>query len=424
MSAPAPDSAARPAFPIGFREFVGLIAALMAINALGIDSMLPALPEMGRALGIAHENDRQWIIAAYMLGFGSCQLFYGPMIDRYGRKPVLVLSVSFYALTCFAAAFAYDFHTIIAARLLQGVAAAATRVLAVSIVRDRYSGRQMARVMSLTFIVFLAVPILAPSLGQIIMLVAPWEAIFVALGGFGIFLVLWAGLRLPETLHPEDRRPISPAALLAGVTKTLTTRTSIGYTLAGTMMFGGLIGYINSVQQIFADTFHAPGIFTTAFAACAGLMGVASFLNSRIVEQLGSRLVSHSALLGFIAVCGVHALFAVNGVESIWSFCLFQALSMGLFALAASNFNAMAMEPVGHIAGTAASVQGTISTVGGALVGLAIGQQFDGTTAPVAVGMFMVGLLALGFVLITERGRLFRAQHATSSATAVGAAIH
>ena len=178
----------------------------MAINALGIDAMLPALPAMGRALGIAHENDRQWIIAAYMFGFGSCQLIYGPLIDRYGRKPVLMLSVSFYALTCIAAAFAYDFHTIIAARLLQGVAAAATRVLAVSIVRDRYSGRQMARVMSLTFIVFLAVPILAPSLGQLIMLVAPWEAIFVALGGFGMFVVLWAGLRLPETLHPEDRR--------------------------------------------------------------------------------------------------------------------------------------------------------------------------------------------------------------------------
>jgi DHA1 family bicyclomycin/chloramphenicol resistance-like MFS transporter len=419
MSAPAPDPAARPAFNMGFREFVGFVAALMAINALGIDSMLPALPAMGKALGIAHENDRQWIIAAYMFGFGGCQLIYGPLIDRFGRKPILMLSLGFYALTCIAAAFAYDFHTIIAARLLQGVAAAATRVLAVSIVRDRYSGRQMARVMSLTFIVFLAVPILAPSLGQLVMLAAPWEAIFVALAAFGLVVVLWAALRLPETLHPEDRHPISVASIAAGVAMTVRTRTSIGYTMAATMLFGGLIGYINSVQQIFADTFHAPGIFTIAFALCAGLMGVASFLNSRIVERLGSRLVSHSALLGFIAISGVHALFAIGGVESIWSFCLFQALSMGMFALAASNFNAMAMEPVGHIAGTAASVQGTISTVGGALVGLIIGQQFDGTTAPVAIGMFAVGVLALGFVLVTERGQLFHARHAATAAATV-----
>jgi DHA1 family bicyclomycin/chloramphenicol resistance-like MFS transporter len=416
MSAPAPDPAARPAFNMGFREFVGLIAALMAINALGIDSMLPALPAMGKALGIAHENDRQWIIAAYMLGFGSCQLIYGPLIDRYGRKPVLMLSLSFYAVTCVAAAFAYDFHTILAARLLQGVAAAASRVLAVSIVRDQYSGRQMARVMSLTFIVFLAVPILAPSLGQLVMLVAPWEAIFLALAVFGMAVVLWAGLRLPETLHPEDRHPISLASIAAGVALTVRTRTSIGYALAGTMLFGGLIGYINSVQQIFADTFHQPRIFTIAFALCAGLMGVASFLNSRIVERLGSRLVSHTALVGFIGIGAVHALVAVNGFETIWSFCFFQALAMGAFSLAASNFNAMAMEPVGHIAGTAASVQGTISTVGGALVGLVIGQQFDGTTAPVAIGMFVVGLLALGFVLITERGHLFRARHVAAPA--------
>ena len=412
MHAPVSTPEAKPDFAIGFREFVGIVAALMAINALGIDSMLPALPAMGAALGIAEENQRQWIIAAFVLGFGSSQLFYGPLVDRYGRKPVLVIALSFFALASVAATFAYDFHTIVIARVLQGVAAAASRVLSVSIVRDRYAGRQMARVMSLSFMVFLAVPILAPSIGQLIMLFAPWQGIFYGLGAFALTVVLWAGLRLPETLHPEDRRPISPQTILSAARIVIGTRTSIGYTIAATLLFGGLMGFINSVQQIFADAFHEPRIFTVAFAGCAGFMALSSLLNSRIVERFGTRRISHTALLIFVGITGMHALVAGSGYETIWSFCAFQALTMGAFGLAASNFNSMAMEQVGHIAGTAASVQGSISTIGGALIGIVIGQQFDGTTAPVAIGLFTLGILSIGAVLITERGRLFRAQHA------------
>ncbi len=410
MHAPVRTSAT-PAFGIGFREFVGIVAALMAINALGIDSMLPALPAMGHALGIVEDNQRQWIIAAFVFGFGSSQLIYGPLVDRYGRKPILIVSLSLFALTSFAATFAYDFETIVVARALQGVAAAGSRVLAVSIVRDRYSGRQMARVMSLSFIVFLAVPILAPSLGQLILFVAPWPYIFYALGAFALTVLVWAGIRLPETLHPEDRRPISFDAIRTAAAMTLKSRVSIGYTLAATCMFGGLMGFINSVQQIFADSFHQPQVFAFAFAGCAGFMALASFLNSRIVERLGTRMVSHAALLAFITITGVHALIAGLGYESIWSFCAFQALTMGAFGLAAPNFNSMAMEPVGHIAGTAASVQGTISTIGGALIGIIIGQAYNGTTAPVAIGLFLLGLTSLGLVLLVERGHLFVAKH-------------
>ena len=413
MHAPTSPAATRPAQPsLGFREFVGIVASLMAINALGIDTMLPALPAMGQALHIAEENSRQWIIAAYVFGFGAAQLAYGPLMDRYGRKPILFASLTFFALASFACTFAVDFHTIIAARILQGVAAAAARVLSVSIVRDRYSGREMARVMSLSFVIFLAVPILAPSIGQVVMLVFPWQGIFYALAAYAIIIVVWAWARLPETLHPEDRRAISAGTILSGLSLTLRSRASIGYTVAVTLMFGGLMGFINSVQQIFADTFHRPAIFTIAFAGCAGFMGVSSFLNSRIVERLGTRLVSHSALLAFVTVTGIHAVIALSGLETMWTFIVMQALTMGAFGLAASNFGAMAMEPVGHIAGTAASVQGTISTIGGALVGIVIGQQFDGTTAPVATGFFLLSLAALATVLWVEKGRLFRPQHA------------
>ena len=410
-TAPAPRAAPGPHSGIGFREFVGLVAALMAINALGIDSMLPALPEIGRALGIAGENRRQWIIAAYMLGFGGAQLVYGPLADRYGRKPVLMVSMMLFALMSIVAGFADSFETMIAARFLEGCAAASSRVLSVSIVRDCYSGRQMARVMSLSYIMFLAVPIVAPSLGQLIMLLAPWQGIFMFLATFGGSVAIWAALRLPETLRAEDRHPISIPALAAAVKLALTNRYSLGYTLASTCLFGSLLGFINSVQQIFTDIFHEPRLFPLIFAAIASMMGVASFTNSRIVERLGTRRVSHTALIGFIAIAAIRLAVSASGHETIWSFAILQAAMMGCFGLAGSNFGSMSMEPLGHIAGTGSSLQGFISTVGGALLGIAIGQSFDGTTVPVTLGFLLLGLSALVIVLVTERGKLFRAHH-------------
>ena len=396
---------------VGFREFVGLVAALMAVNALGIDSMLPALPEIGRALGIAGENQRQWIIAAYMFGFGGAQLVYGPLADRHGRKPVLLVSMVLFTGTSVIAGFADSFATMIVARVLQGCAAASTRVLAVSIVRDCYSGRQMARVMSLSFIVFLAVPVVAPSLGQLIMLFTPWQGIFLFLALFGGSVAIWATLRLPETLHPGDRQPVSIATLAAAVKLAVTNRYSLGYTLASTCLFGSLLGFINSVQQIFTDIFHEARLFPAIFAGAASMMGVASFANSRIVGRLGTRLVSHTALLGFIAIAAARLAIAASGHETIWSFSILQAAMMGCFGLAGSNFGSMSMEPLGHIAGTGSSLQGFTSTLGGALLGIVIGQAFDGTTVPVTLGFLLLGLAALGIVLVTERGRLFRAHH-------------
>jgi DHA1 family bicyclomycin/chloramphenicol resistance-like MFS transporter len=395
---------------IGFREFVTLVAALMAVNALGIDSMLPALPEIGHAIGITDENKRQWIIAGYMFGFGVAQLFYGPLADRHGRKPILLLSMGIFVVMSLIAGFATSFGTMVAARVLQGAAAASSRVLSISIVRDCYAGRQMARVMSLTFIVFLAVPILAPSLGQIILQFAPWQGIFVFLALFAGCVAVWALLRLPETLHPEDRHPVSVTAIWSAAKLTLGNRYSLGYTLASTVLFGSLLGFINSVQQIFADIFRAPNLFPVAFACMAGTMAMASFLNSRIVERLGTRRVSHTALIGFIAVAAIRLGVAGSGHENIWTFSILQALMMGCFGLAGSNFGSMAMEPLGHVAGTGSSIQGFISTVGGALIGIVIGQSFNGTTVPVTLGFLCAGLLAMTSILVTERGKLFRPQ--------------
>ena len=409
MTAPAPAS---PAFKgPGFPEFVALIAMMMALNALAIDSMLPALPAIGDALGVVEENSRQWVITAYLLGFGVAQIIYGPLADRYGRKPVLMVGLSLYVLFSVLAAFAPTFDLLIAARVGTGLGAAALRVLAVSIVRDRYSGRTMARVMSLSFLVFLGVPILAPTLGQLVLTVAPWPWVFGVLALAGGAFMLWAAIRLPETLHPEDRMPIQVARITAAFREAVTNRQSIGYTLAMTAITGALFGFINSSQQIFFDVFEAPGLFTTVFALVAGGIAVASLLNARLVEKLGSRLISHSALLGFIAMAAIHSAVALSGHETIWTFAVLQGLTMFCFGLIAGNFGSMAMEPMGHIAGTASSAQGFISTTVGSTLGFLIGQQFNGSVAPMALGMTTMGLAALGFVLIAERGRLFRSRH-------------
>ena len=394
----------------GFPEFVCLIAMFMALNALAIDSMLPALPNIGDALGVVTDNSRQWVITAYLLGFGGAQIVYGPLADRYGRKPVLIGGLLIYVVFAVACAFAPTFELLIAARVATGVGAAATRVLAVSIVRDRYSGRTMARVMSLSFLVFLGVPILAPTVGQLIMTVAPWRWIFGVLAVVGGAVLLWAMIRLPETLHPDDRLPINAKRIAGAFREAVTNRLSIGYTLAMTCITGALFGFINSSQQIFYDVFKAPELFTTVFAAIAGGIAVASLLNSRLVEKLGSRLISHTALLGFIAMGVIHSAINLSGHESIWTFAVLQALTMFCFGFIAGNFGAMAMEPMGHIAGTASSAQGFISTILGSLMGFAIGQSFNGSATPMTLGFTAMGILALIFVLIAERGRLFKAR--------------
>ena len=412
---------APPRHGMRFPAFVTLIAALMAANALAIDSMLPALPAMGEALGISTPNGEQWIITAYLLGFGGAQLFYGPLSDSLGRRPLLLAGLALYVAASLGAALSSSLEVMLLMRVLQGVGAAATRVLAVAIVRDCYAGRQMARVMSLAMIVFLAVPVLAPSIGQLILILAPWRWIFGVLCVFGVAVLAWAALRLPETLRPEDRAPVSPRRVWDGARQTLTNRASVGYTLALTLTMGGLFGFINSAQQVFAVVFRAEHLFPAVFAAIAGCMAVAALLNARIVGRLGARRVSQWALAGYILFSLLHLGAALAGWETIWSFGVFQALSMFCFGLMGPNFGSLAMESLGHVAGTASSVQGFFSMVFGASLGFAVGQSFAGTTVPVALGFGGYGLLALAVVAVTERGRLWRAEPAPAGARGAAA---
>ncbi len=400
-----PDQSARAR--LGMRESVALMAALMALNALAIDMMLPALPAIAHGLGVSHPNDQQYVIIAYTIGFGAGQMVWGPLADRFGRRPLLVVGLSLYALLAIGCAVAPTFALLLTGRAAMGAAAAATRVLVTAMVRDMFEGEAMARVMSLVFMVFMVVPVLAPSIGQAVLTVAPWQAIFGLLAGYAVVVLGWSLVRLPETLHPEDRRSLRPGAILEATRIVFTDRLAVGYTLASTALFGGLMAYIASIQQIVADAFHQPTRVPLVFAACAAPMAGAAFANSRIVGRFGLRRVGHAGLAAFLLVSAIHWGAAQSGSESLFLFVTLQGLAMIAFAFCSSNFSTLAMTNMEAIAGTASSVLGVTSSVGGALIGLAIGQAFDGTAVPFLLGMLLCGLGALAVVVMTERGRLF-----------------
>ena len=401
--------AQRAAPAIGFAEFVVLAAALMATQAIAIDAMLPAFPQIVRVLHVEKENHGQWIIMVYMAGMGVGQLLWGVFSDRFGRRNVILGGTGMYVIAALVCGFSHSFETLLMWRFIHGVAAASVTVVR-SVVRDLYSGRHMARVMSLTFMVFLMVPILAPTLGQLILLAATWRYIFFAAGAFALTVLIWAALRLPETLHPEYRMTLDPAHIWSAAKFVLGNRISMCYTLCMGLMFGALMSYVAMVPQIFAEVFHRSNLMPSMFALCAAFMGIASFLNSRIVVRVGMRRISQVGLLTYLVVTLAHMLVALWGFERLWTFVLLQGITMACFSLSVSNFGAMAMEPVGHVAGLGASVQGFVSSFGGALVGALIGRQFNGTTVPLAAGAFVCGGASLALVLMAEKGRLFRGQ--------------
>ncbi|MBT1154141.1 multidrug effflux MFS transporter [Aminobacter anthyllidis] len=392
-------------------EFIALAAALMAVNALAVDIMLPALQQIGAALNVESENHRQYVITAYFAGLALALLAYGPISDRFGRRKPLLFGLGIYVLAAFAAAFAPSFETLLALRFVQGIGAASTRVIAVSVVRDRFGGRQMAEIMSLIFMVFMIVPVVAPAMGQIVMLFSEWHMIFIVMAVSALAITLWAAIRLPETMHPEDRRPLSILSIAKGFRTVLTTRMSLWYTLASMTIFGALFGFINSAQQVYVGLYGLGVWFPLVFAAIAGMMSVSSFLNSRLVGKLGMRKLSHGALIGFLLVSAIWLIWSLTGPVPFPAFIVLFALAMFQFGWIGSNFNSIAMEPLGHIAGTASSVQGFMQTLGGGLIGAAIGQSFDGTTVPLAVGFCGVAAIGLVMVLIAEKGKLFRGQH-------------
>lgn len=388
-----------------FGEFVALMALMMGLTALAVDIMLPALGAIGEALAVEQDNDRQLIITFYLSGFALGQIFFGPISDRVGRKAPLIIGLVIFALADIAAIFAPDAGTLFLARAVQGFGAAAPRVIALAIIRDRYAGREMARVMSFVMMVFITIPIVAPLIGQAVMQFVFWRGLFGVLLAVSIVTLFWTGWRLPETGKGAMREPVT-LGRAAGML--LRSRQTVGYAIGFGFFFGILMSYIATSEQIFTGVYQLGAAFPLVFAAIASVMILASFLNSRLVVRFGMRRVSHLALLALIAVCGMMALAGFPTRPPLILFCLFVAAVFFCFGLVGPNFNALAMEPMGKIAGTASSFIGFYTTAAGTALGWLIGQQFDGTVRPLTVGLTLLAASALVTVLITERFELAR----------------
>ncbi len=395
-----------PGTPLGQREFVGMMAAIMAVNALAIDTMLPALPAMARTLHVANANDQQYVISFYFIGLGIGSLLHGPLADRYGRRRVILCSLAGYILASLIVGLSGSWLMLLAMRLTHGLFGAAMGVVTTAIVRDRTSGDQMARLMSMIFLIFMIVPMIAPTVGQAVLLVASWRWIFLMLVALASAMALWVWLRLPETLDPADVAPIRPLPLLRTWASIATHRQAAAYMLASSIAVGANFGFLNCSQQIFSDAFGRADIFTIAFASVAATMAIANFSNSKVVLRFGARRVSQAALLCFIAISVLQWL-AVGAEESMGVFLVLIALNMSMVGFMGANFSSIAMEPFGHVAGAAASFQNSVRTLLSAGVGAIIGQAFDGSTAPLAKGYLICGLLALAIILWGEKGRLF-----------------
>jgi len=415
MSVLSVGSSERPAREPSFAEFVVIIAFMMALGSMSIDNLLPAFGHIQHDFGLATANEVQLILSVYMAGFAVMQLFYGPASDVIGRRPTLMIGLVIFSIGSVIALFAPTFEVMLLGRLVQGMGAAATRILSVAIVRDRYEGREMARVMSFTMMIFIIVPVFAPAIGSLFLLFGSWHAIFVSMLVMAIGVAVWFGRRMPETLHPEYRMPLSFARIGNGMKRCLQERATVGYSTAIGLMFGGLMAYISSSQQIFETEVYALGsLFPLVFGLIAAVMGIASFVNIRLVRRLGMRRISHAGVCGHVAVSlGLVILaYSYDGKPPLILFALGLAACQFLFSLTMPNFNTMAMEPLGEIAGTASSMIGFYTTIMGTIVGTVIGQAFNGTVLPLSVGFLVTGVLSLAIVIWTERGRLFAPHHA------------
>ncbi|HMP46739.1 MAG TPA: Bcr/CflA family efflux MFS transporter [Sphingopyxis sp.] len=379
---------------------------VMALNALAIDAMLPALPAIGEGLGVAVANDRQYVISAYLLGTGVGALLYGPLADRFGRKGVLVPALLAYTVFAIGCGLATSFAMLLALRFVHGLVSAALGVVVVAVIRDLFVGDAMAKRLSLIFLVFMIVPIIAPAIGAGVAAVAGWRAIFIVLAAMGLLMLLWLR-RLPETLDPADVRRLDWRTMVAGWATVTRHRRAAGYMIASGVMQGALFGYLNSSEQIIGEVFSARPLFPLVFACVAVGIAIANLSNAAIVERFGARRVSQTAVFAFIATAVAQIAAALSGAETLVMFTLLMMVNIGLIGFIGSNFGSIAMEDFGHMAGIASSYQSFAKTLVAAAAGAFIGQLYDGTTLPLAYAFVACALAGLLLVLWAERGRLF-----------------
>ncbi len=379
-----------------FVEFVTLMALYVALMAMSIDMVLPSLFLMGKEFEIADQNQMQYVIGVLFFGFTFGQIIYGPLADSFGRKPTVYLGLIIFAVGNVFSIAAQDYSMMLLGRFLQGFGAAAPRIVSIAIIRDLYKGRDMARVMSFIMTIFIIIPVVAPSIGQALLLVVSWRFLFGIFLAAAIIATIWTFLRLPETLKKQDIRPFNLPTICKDLLLVLGNKFSLGYTICAGLVFGALIGYLSSSRQIFQDYFLVGELFPIYFGISALSIGASSILNSMIVRKYGMKLICHYALILMMAMSV--ALIAVSILQNhqvlLWQFMIFALVTFFALGMLFGNLNALAMEPMGHVAGVAAAVTGCLSSGISAIIGTMIGQSYNNTLTPIFCGFLFLSSAA------------------------------
>jgi MFS transporter, DHA1 family, multidrug resistance protein len=390
---------------ISFREFVTLMAFMISLTALSIDTVLPVLSKAGLDLGLTDLNQSQYIIGFLLLGLTFGQLVYGPVADSFGRKRSVYIGLIIFIIGSFISYAANSFEWMLVGRFLQGFGAAAPRVSSVAIVRDLFTGREMARVLSFIMAVFIFVPVVAPALGELIQVFSHWRMIFAVFILMALIITLWMYLRLPETLKPEHRHPFSFAEVYSSLIRVITNWQTLGHTLSAGFVFGCLIGYLNCAPQVYQDYYSTGHLFVLYFSFSALSVGISSLVNSAIVRRFGMHRISLISLIAMVVLASIFLPFTIIYPTDmpLWAFLLFSMACFFCLGLLFGNLNAMAMEPMAHRAGVASSVIGALTSAISVLVGTVIGQLYDLTLVPLVTGFLVAGLTALFIELILLR---------------------
>jgi DHA1 family bicyclomycin/chloramphenicol resistance-like MFS transporter len=388
-------------------EFILLVALLNAMVAMSIDTMLPAVGTIASELGASDPNSRQFIITIFFAGMTVGTLIYGPWSDSLGRKPAIAVGLGFYALGSLICLFSTSFSMMLAGRFIQGFGASSPRIVSIAMVRDGQGGAAMARVMSFVMMVFMLVPMLAPSIGQLVLFVASWRVIFLGFVAIGVIAGLWLWLRQEETLPRERRSPLSVSALLQAAGEVLRHPVAMGYTLAVGAIFGSFIVFLGTSQQIFAEQYGQGAYFALWFALFAGGMALSMLVNARLVMRYGMRRISKLALRAFLVLSLLFLAlsFAYGGHPPLPLLAVVLFVTFFCNGLLFGNFNAIAMEPMGRIAGMAAAISGALSSLIAIVTGGLIGQFYDGTVIPLVGGFTGLGLISFALSEWAERRR-------------------
>ena len=389
-----------------FLEFIALMATMISLVAMSIDAMLPALSEIGQDLGVQRANNVQLIISLFILGVAVGQLVYGPLSDSIGRKPAVYAGFTLFLIGCLLSLFATNFKMMLAGRIIQGAGLAGPRIVTMAIIRDRYEGRAMAQVMSFIMAVFIVVPAIAPAFGQGVLLLAGWRAIFGVFLAAAFIVLLWFAVRQPETLVPADRLRFTMKKASLVLREIYATRAALGFTIAAGFIFGAFQGYLNCAQQIFQILYQRGEWSPLYYAVLALSIGGASFLNSRLVMRYGMRLLTRNFSL---VLTGTSILFfaiawLLEGFPPLWALMTYLVVSFFCLGLLFGNLNALAMRPLGHIAGSGAAMVGSFSILLAVPLGIFIGQAYDGTILPLVCGFALLG--AASTVIIIKSGRI------------------